>query len=171
MKPTFLIRYVLLLIFTTSLLSFILKTDINQPEESNYNINVIGNRMVDVEGNIHRIGLKKGSTKPSVIIFIDAECPISQRYIPKLNRLYKEAEDKNVLFYGVISDKLTSCSEANIFQEEYKIEFPLLFDASGDLAQRLNPKTLPQCFVLNVNNDIIYNEIILILVVNYRGKL
>ncbi len=157
MKFSTLFRNIFLLLLVICLGSFILKPDDPEVEITKYNPNVMGTRMVDVKGNIHRVGVEKGSSHPVVIIFIDVECPISQRYIPKLNDLYKKASDKKVLFYGVISDPLTNCSEASTFQDEYKIGFPLLFDASGDLSKRLNPKTLPQCFVLNVHNEIIYN--------------
>lgn len=157
MKLTAIFRNILLLLLIIGLGSFILKNKVLKPDITKYNPNVMGIRMVDVNGNIHRVGIEKGTSYPVVFIFIDVECPISQRYVPKLNDLYNVAKEKKVLFYGVISDPLTTCTEASTFKNEYKIEFPVLFDASGDMAKRLNPKTLPQCFVLNVHNEIIYN--------------
>ncbi len=151
------LRLSILFILTVILASFVLQNDSTSGKLSTYNPAIIGTRIIDVNGAIHRIGIEQGTSYPVVIVFLDSECAISQRYIPKLNELYVEAKSKKVLFYGVISDPLISCDAARQFQEEYNIIFPLLFDASGDIAKRLNPKVVPQCFVLDVHNSIIYN--------------
>jgi len=126
-------------------------------QEENKSVNILSTRVIDIEGEIHRIGIDNGTSYPVVLVFVDAECPISKRYIPRLNKLAIEAESKNVKFYGVISDPLTLNADALSFKEAYKINFPLLYDASGDIAKKLNPTIMPQAFVLDVHNRIIYN--------------
>ncbi len=126
-------------------------------EDVEVDFGLIGYRVQDVSGKIHRLGVEQDGVKPIACVFIDVECPISQRYIPTLNELSHYADSVGVIFYGIISDPSTSPKEAAEFQHEYAIDFPVLFDASGDIARQLKPKTLPQSYVLDVHNTILYS--------------
>ena len=83
----------------------------------------------------------------SVYVFLDFECPISKRYTSELNEIYKLAKLKKLGFYGVVSNSHMSWNEAVKFAKPFKVDFPLIFDASGTLANRYKPTTVPHAYV------------------------
>ena len=42
------------------------------------------------------------------------------------------------------------------FKQEYQLKFPILFDASGDIATRLRPQVTPEAYVVNDQDTIVY---------------
>ena len=58
--------------------------------------------------------------------------------------------------YGVISDPTLTATAARDFGREFEVGFPLLWDASGDLAKRLGTRALPEAFVVDGNDRVVY---------------
>jgi len=110
---------------------------------------------LDLEGKAHRIGSGEGY-KAAAIVFLSHECPISREYVPELNRLAGTLTEKPVKFVGVISEPGLTRSAAVKFQKEFKITFPLLFDASGEIADALRPTHVPEAFVLDTASQVVY---------------
>ncbi len=116
---------------------------------------VYGARAVDLDGGVHRIGTDAG-VKPVALVFMNASCPVSNRYAPELDRLAALADDHGVAFYGVMSDPYLTAKEARAFVADYGIGFPVLFDPSGDLALRLDPVITPEAFVIDTGDNVVY---------------
>lgn len=112
-------------------------------------------RMLDVRGEIHVLGETDG-IQGTTFVFLSAECPISRRYLPELNRLAVAAADQGIRFYGVISDSSVSRREAARFLSEFEVAFPVLLDTANDLAQLLAPTHVPQAFVLDRSGELVY---------------
>jgi len=110
---------------------------------------------LDTTGQAHFVGNGEGY-RAAVLVFMTTECPISREYVPTLNKLAAAQKDQPVKFYGVITDPSCTRAAAVAFQKEFKIEFPLLFDASGELAETLGATRVPEAFVLNADADIVY---------------
>lgn len=117
---------------------------------------ILTTRAIDVEGNLHKIGIVNNKANPVVLVFLDHECPISQRYTPKLNDLYAFAKKNQIQLYGIMSDRVISWQEAQEFSREYELKFPLLFDSEGNLAHLLKPTTVPEAYLITPDNQIIY---------------
>ncbi len=111
-------------------------------------------RLLDVGGELHVLGGASGRA-PCAVVFLGTECPISLRLLPRLGELAAEAEAGGIAFYGVVSDPLVTRTAAEAFGAEYGLDFPLLFDASGDLARALAPTHVPEAFVL-LPGEIVY---------------
>jgi len=109
----------------------------------------------DVHGKAHRLGIAAG-TKVSVLVFLGPECPVSQRYVPELNRIAAGQGTNGVEFYGVISGKSITRSNAAFFVKEYAIQYPVLFDDAGLFARWLRPTHVPEAFVLKPDGDVAY---------------
>ena len=103
-------------------------------------------RVVDVSGVAHQLGAARG-TKAVVLVFLGPECPISQRYVPELNRL-AGGHTNAVEFYGVISGPSMTRTQALAFVKDYALKFPVLFDDGGPFARWLHPTHMPETFVL-----------------------
>ncbi|WP_372365904.1 redoxin domain-containing protein [Candidatus Uabimicrobium sp. HlEnr_7] len=123
--------------------------------EETLQANIIGTRAIDLNGKVIKLGISE-NISPIAVVFLDTSCPISNRYAPKLNKIYQQSNKQNVPFYGIISDPEISRSQAVEFQAQYKLQFPILFDSAGDLASRLQPTTVPEAFVVNKEDEVAY---------------
>src|SRR5262245_54971620 len=103
---------------------------------------ILGRKMVDLEGQIHALGGISGSD-PVALVFLGTACPISNRLIPELGSLSQEALKAGVELYGVISDPLITRAKCIQHAKEFNVAFPLLFDASGELAALFKPTHVP----------------------------
>jgi thiol-disulfide isomerase/thioredoxin len=110
---------------------------------------------LDLEGRAHNIGDGDGY-RAVALVFLGTECPLSREYVPTLNRLAAAQAGQPVKFYGVISDASVSRAAALKFQQEFKVEFPVLFDASGEIGDLLAPTHVPEAFVLDANGAVKY---------------
>jgi peroxiredoxin len=105
--------------------------------------------------------LKKisGGSDITVIIFLEVDCPISQKYIPTLNAVYRRFEDRSVKIHAVIPGKIKKKDIAR-FKEEYGIPFNVTADRRHALTKALSAQATPEVFVLDSQ-----------LKVNYRGAI
>lgn len=116
---------------------------------------VIGLRMLDVAGKIHQLGDRDGS-RGVALVFLSPECPVSNQYLPELNRIAKQFADQPVEFYGVVADPTISREKVKDYCRDFGIEFPVFFDAAGLLARVCQPSHVPQAFVVDSQGAIAY---------------
>lgn len=128
----------------------------NKPPFNNIEADIIGVRAVDIQGEVHRIGIENKRAYPVALVFIDIGCVISQRMLPYLNQVHEQASEMDVKFYGIISNPAVHWQEAQKFRAEFDIQFPLLFDSHGDLAHRLSPTVVPESFVFDIYDSLLY---------------
>lgn len=112
-------------------------------------------RILDVDGELHRIGVGRAFA-PSVIVFLDPSCPIASRIAPRVSEMSAEFTAAGVHVYGVLSDPLLTPEEGRAYRKESGLQFTLLFDSTGELAHRLQPTHVPEAFVLNARDEIVY---------------
>src|SRR5262245_5203831 len=113
-------------------------------------------KVLDVKGRVQRLD-ENERRAGTAFVFLSTECPISRKYVPELNRLQKVATDTGkVALYGVLSDAGVTRRKAGAFLDEFKIEFPVLFDASGELAGLFQPDHVPQAFLIDAAGAIVY---------------
>lgn len=93
-----------------------------------------------------------------VVVFLGNECPIANGCIPELNRQFAELVevDSHVAFFGVISDRSVTRAVAARHATQFKIRFPVLFDASGELAEALKPTHTPEAFIIDRHGRLAY---------------
>ncbi len=93
-----------------------------------------------------------------VLVFLSTECPIARGYVPELNRQFSSLEEakRRVEFLGVVSDRSITRAAAAKFAAEFEIKFPVLFDASGELAEVLQPTHIPEAFVIGGDGKLAY---------------
>lgn len=113
----------------------------------------------EIDGTVYRLGESR-DCQAIVAVFLSTECPISNGYLPDLNSLYQVFHRRGVEFYGVISDPGLSREAAAKHRKEYRVRFPVLFDASGELRRRLQATHTPQAFVLQRDGKEIYQGLI-----------
>lgn len=92
------------------------------------------------------------SPPTEVNVFLACECPISQKYIPLLNSLYKEHPEVEWRF--IVPGKVSK-QELSGFTREFGVEFPLVVDRRGSKVKKLHAVTTPQAII--VKGGIVYS--------------
>ena len=119
-------------------------------------VDLIGVRVIDVEGRHHRIGVTAGTVQPAVLVFLDTACPVAKRYLPTLNELHAHAEARGVALYGVLSNPNITWQASADFVDDFGITFPVILDSAGDLALRLLPRVMSEAFVVSTADRVVY---------------
>jgi peroxiredoxin len=113
--------------------------------------------LLDTEGGIHSLRTRPGRAA-LVVVFMGTECPIANGYVPELNRQFAALHEagSGVEFFGVISDRSVTRAAASKHVAEFQLKFPVLFDASGELAGALKPSHTPEAFVIDRDGRLAY---------------
>ncbi|HCR29543.1 MAG TPA: hypothetical protein DIV79_05955 [Opitutae bacterium] len=82
-----------------------------------------------------------------VLVFTAVDCPISNRYIPAINRLFKEYASKNTSFWMVYPGSYFDTKEVESHLEEYRIKAPAIIDRSGYLVKKTGATVTPEVAV------------------------
>lgn len=126
---------ILTIFFTFSVYSLTLPTLKAYPGEKDKNIDAIN--------------------KNKVLVFLNRTCPCTQQNIPYINKLVKEFPE--IEFIGVHSKKSGTLLEIAELIETYQPIFPVIDDNNLLIANTLKANRTPQVFILNKDNNIIYN--------------
>lgn len=97
------------------------------------------------------------SVQATVYVFLSINCPISNGYLPTLNRLCEEFAAHQVEFVGVIPGSNATADEVEAHQQEYEIRFPVVWDRKHTLCERLGATHTPQVVVIGTANKILYS--------------
>lgn len=112
-------------------------------------------RLSDLNDKPHTLSAEK-HPRGCGLVFLSTECPIARRSLPEIGRLQKQFRKQGLPVYGVISDRSVTRAAAKKWRAEFKIDFPVLFDASGELAAALRPTHTPEAFVLDAHTRVAY---------------
>jgi mono/diheme cytochrome c family protein len=112
-------------------------------------------RALDLEGKLVRVGTGHGS-RATAVVFLGTECPISNRAIPDLKALAKAKAKDEVELLGVVSDPSLTRAKAVEWAKQFQIDFPVAFDASGEVAARLAPTHTPEAFLIARDGTLLY---------------
>lgn len=112
--------------------------------------------LLDLAGTPHDLG-QNDARRVRAFVFLSTECPVSNGYTKALSELYaKYAKTGRVELFGVVSGVGVTRRAAEAHFAEYKASFPVLFDASGLLAETLRPTHVPEAFVLDPDGRLAY---------------
>lgn len=118
----------------------------------------LGFDLADMQGRLHPLS-QNDRRVVRVFVFLSTACPISNSYSAELNRLAQFARQPRtheVQFFGVVSDSSITRAAAKAHFDEYRVEFPVLFDAAGLLAKALRPTRVPEAFVIDADSQSAY---------------
>jgi thiol-disulfide isomerase/thioredoxin len=91
-----------------------------------------------------------------VLFFIAVDCPLSNEYVPEMNRLAGEYGAHGVKFYAVASDPTVAESETRRHAQEFAFQFPVLLDAQALLVQHAGATVTPEVAVLSPDGSLMY---------------
>jgi hypothetical protein len=112
-------------------------------------------RPIDLAGNpvqvfdIHR-------SKPTVLIFVRTDCPISNRYAPELRRLYGEFSS-HAAFWLVYADRTESADVIHKHMAAYGYAFGALRDPEHALVRQAKARVTPEAAVFSARGQLLYH--------------
>lgn len=92
-----------------------------------------------------------------VIMFWSTECPFVQPYTDRINALATAYQQKNVVFWGVNSNKTESTERVKEHLLERNYTFPMLKDDGNVVADLFGATRTPEIFVLDKNRTLLYH--------------
>ncbi|MDP2039287.1 MAG: thioredoxin family protein [Ignavibacteria bacterium] len=110
----------------------------------------------DYNGKLHSLSDYKNS-KAIVLIFVSTQCPVSNAYNERMEKLYNRYKDKNVKFFGINSNKSETADDIKKHSDEKNLQFAILKDENNIVADKFEASSTPEAYVLNGNLEIVYH--------------
>src|SRR5262245_48413276 len=109
----------------------------------------------DVRGNLRALHDFKDN-KALVLVFLGAECPVSNLYLPELIELEKKYRDKSVQFLAVYPNHKDDLEAIAAHAYDRDTPFPVLKDVGAKLADALGVTRVPTVAVLDADFTLKY---------------
>lgn len=106
-------------------------------------------RSVDPFGNT--------DTSITVTLFVDSDCPVSNRYAPELQRLHARYAPRGVDFWLVYPDPEINVQTVRTHMREYGYGFPALIDPEHSLVRRANALVTPEAAIFLADGTLVYH--------------
>lgn len=113
-------------------------------------------KLKDYNGKEYQLKDFKNS-KAIVIIFIATQCPVSNAYNSRMEKIYEEYKNKGIAFIGINSNKQESSEEIKEHAKKNNLNFIILKDEKNIVADKFNASVTPEVFILSSNFDILYH--------------
>ena len=94
--------------------------------------------------------------KTAVLLFLSAECPISNRYAPELRRLYGRFAGPSVVFYAVYPNPGENESTVRAHVQEFGIPGRWLTDSDHALVRKAGVRVTPEAAVFAPDGRMVY---------------
>lgn len=111
-------------------------------------------RLTDLKGSPVAIEPAKG--RPTVVVFISAECPISNAYNQRMTALYRSYSDR-VRFVFVNSNQNESDHQVSGHIAQVGFPFPVYRDPGNAAADAFSAELTPEAFVIDAGGIIRYH--------------
>lgn len=96
------------------------------------------------------------SGKPTVMVFVRTDCPISNRYAPELERLYREYSG-HAAFYLVYADPAETAGAIRKHMSDYGYTFGALRDPDHELVKLAKARVTPEAAVFSARGELLYH--------------
>jgi thiol-disulfide isomerase/thioredoxin len=111
--------------------------------------------LFDTDGRTHTSAEWAGK-RAVVLLFVSTDCPLSNSYVPELNRIEQSYAPRGVAFYAVQGDATVEAGAVRRHVKEFGYTFPYLFDPQESLAAYTGATTTPEAAVLSPRGELLY---------------
>jgi peroxiredoxin len=93
----------------------------------------------------------------TVLLFIAVQCPVSNAYNERMEKLAQEYKAKGIAVIGINSNVAEDAAAVKAHAGEHKLSFTILKDPSNKIADRLGASVTPEAYFLDANNKLLYH--------------
>ncbi len=112
--------------------------------------------LTDIDGKTHDM-LDASSKRANVLYFITNDCPISNQYAPKINRICDEYAAQGVGCYLVYIDPTLPTDTIRKHLGDYSHDCcPAVHDTEHKLVKRLGAAVTPEAALLSAGGEVLY---------------
>ncbi|HEX8852304.1 MAG TPA: thioredoxin family protein [Pyrinomonadaceae bacterium] len=113
-------------------------------------------KLPDVSGGSEKSLASLKGTKGTVLIFISVQCPVSNAYNERMEKLSRDLKAKGVNVVGINSNATEASEAVRAHASEKGFSFAVLKDPGNKLADRLGARVTPEVFFLDSSNKLVY---------------
>jgi hypothetical protein len=113
-------------------------------------------RLASVTGELIDPLASPPGTKAIALLFVSADCPISNRYAPELRRLHDRFSSQGVIFWLIYPNPAESASAIRRHLEEYGYGGHALRDPRHELVKAAQVTVTPEAAVYDVSRRLLY---------------
>jgi peroxiredoxin len=110
----------------------------------------------DVDGQDHSLKSLKGKNG-TVLIFIAVQCPVSNAYNERMQKLAEDYQAKGVAVIGINANVSEDAAAVKSHAAAKGLKFPILKDPGNKLADKLGATRTPETYFLDANNKLVYH--------------
>ena len=110
----------------------------------------------DVNGQEHTLKSLKGKNG-TVLIFIAVQCPVSNAYNDRMEKLAEDYKDKGIAVIGINANSSEDAATVKAHAAEKHLTFTILKDAGNKVADKLGAARTPEAYFLDGNNKLLYH--------------
>jgi peroxiredoxin len=109
----------------------------------------------DVDGKEHTLSSLKGKNG-TVLIFISVQCPVSNAYNERMEKLAQDYKARGINVIGVNANATESAADVKAHAASHNLTFLILKDNGNKLADALGAEHTPEAYLLDNSNKIVY---------------
>jgi peroxiredoxin len=110
----------------------------------------------DVNGTDHSLKSLAGKNG-TVLIFIAVQCPVSNAYNERMEKLAEDYKAKGIAVIGINANVSEDEAAVKAHAAEHNLTFPILKDAGNKIADKLGASVTPEAYFLDTNNKLLYH--------------
>ena len=128
----------------------------NEPAPVTLGATIEDFKLPDVAGREHTLASLRGKAG-TVLIFVSTQCPVSNMYNERMQKLAEDYRAKGVSVVGINSNKLETPDVIKSHAAEKNLTFMILKDSGARVADRLGATKTPEAFFLDAQNRLVYH--------------
>ncbi|HTX38569.1 MAG TPA: redoxin domain-containing protein [Bryobacteraceae bacterium] len=109
----------------------------------------------DTVGALHTPADWSGA-RAILLFFVTNDCPVTNSYVPEMNRIQAAYAPRGVRTYAVEADPGVAPLVVAAYARDYHYGFPLLLDPLQDLVQLTGATVTPEAAVLTPEGKVVY---------------
>jgi len=110
----------------------------------------------DVNGQEHALKSLKGKNG-TVLLFIAVQCPVSNAYNERMEKLAQDYKAKGIAVVGINSNASEDAGAVKAHATEKNLTFTILKDSGNKVADKLGAARTPEAYFLDGNNKLLYH--------------
>ncbi len=109
------------------------------------------------DGKEFALGKVIKDNKLTVLMFISTECPVSNGYNERMEKLYDSYAKKGVAIVGINANKAEDVAAIAEHSKKHGFMFPVLKDVNNKVADLYGAQVTPETFVISSTAKLLYH--------------
>jgi len=110
----------------------------------------------DADGRAHSLASLKGKAG-TLILFVATQCPVSNAYNERMQKLAEDFRAKGVNVVGINSNVSEPAAEVKQHAADKGLTFTILKDAGNVVADRFDAQVTPEAYLLDASGKLVYH--------------